>query len=520
MPHSRKLRVIFLQALIVWGNFAETATGIDGDPAAVSPDGSRVAIIDDADVLIVDCNTSELVSRCSGHLDDVSVCSWSPDGRRLATGSLDRTLRLWDADAGALSLALVGHQDHGESFTYGGHRMVWGAVTDCAWSSDGERLVSAGSDRLLITWDTRTGEALARLQGHVGPVVGCAWSDDNRRVVSRGGTFEHIQDGSVRLWDACHGVELGEIPPDAAAAEALDLHKVRAGGGSTFGSPSASSLPSPDRLWSATTESDRWRTDKIMVRSRKTGEERELPVDETTDRVHLAWYPDSRHLAVASDQLIVFDVAERTAIMRAPLRASATRLHIVNAGTGLLVGDHERLCRIFTVEGLDASGPGHAVPIGPREEPADSLVRPLAEEDPVAWLRLLRGMLVNQKLNTAESIRRAYASLVAHDTTEGTFEATIVDPFSPSIDSLNAEVWYFGAIFLWYDQRSAERCLRTALERSAEHSKSRALLGWLLVETGRNGEADEYFDQCDDETVIAVAEMVLGLDVVSPDDQN
>jgi hypothetical protein len=129
-------------------------------------------------------------------------------------------------------------------------------------------------------------------------------------------------------------------------------------------------------------------------------------------------------------------------------------------------------------------------------------------------------MLVNQELNTAESIRRAYESLVSHDTTEGIFEAAIADPFSPSIDSLNAELWCFGAIFLWHDRRSAERCLRTALERCAEHPKSRALLGWLLVETGRSEEADEYFDQCDDETVIEAGKTVLGLDTASPNDQN
>jgi WD40 repeat protein len=63
--------------------------------------------------------------------------AWRADGERLASGSRDRTVRLWSADGGATPVVLEGHA---------------GSVTSVAWSPDGRRLASASEDGAVRVW--------------------------------------------------------------------------------------------------------------------------------------------------------------------------------------------------------------------------------------------------------------------------------------------------------------------------------------------------------------------------------
>jgi WD40 repeat protein len=141
-------------------------------------------------MILWNAETGALIARLDGHEHWYSSIAFSPDGRRMATGSRDRTVRVWDAETGALIARLDGHEL---------------GISSVAFSPDGRRIASGSYDNMVRVWDAETGALITRLDGHTSAVQNVAFDHDGRRIVSVS------RDRTERVWDAETGACLDVI---------------------------------------------------------------------------------------------------------------------------------------------------------------------------------------------------------------------------------------------------------------------------------------------------------------------
>ncbi|MFF5538755.1 trypsin-like peptidase domain-containing protein [Streptomyces cinerochromogenes] len=152
---------------------------------AFSPDGRTLATGSiDRTARLRDMDTGKTRMILKGHRGPVWSVAFSPDGRTLATASEDRTVRLWDVATGKTRTILRGHHD-------------W--VSWVAFSSDGRTLATASKDHTARLWDVATGKTRIILKGHHDWVYSVAFSPDGRTLATAS------KDHTARLWDVATG---------------------------------------------------------------------------------------------------------------------------------------------------------------------------------------------------------------------------------------------------------------------------------------------------------------------------
>ncbi|CAE6535674.1 unnamed protein product, partial [Rhizoctonia solani] len=292
--------------LAIW-NFSTTTRS-----PVYSPDGTQIAVGVGHNVLLLSALTGQaMLPPLEGHTGAVVSVQFSPDGSRIVSGSLDKTIRLWSTKNGE---TLIG--------PLGGQTALVGSIV---FSPDGTLIISGSPDDNVSVWDTRSGERL------LGPLTGNNVGVVSIKYLSNGQCVAFgISDGSAVLWDTHNEQVLTTLPPDIynvtfssadISSDGMRVATASNGGGvyvwdlktgqatlgplraieaSTGGRncPQATSVSfSPDSLWLASSMSDR----NIYLWDAQTGGIVLGPLEGHTDNItSLSFSPDCAYLVSGS----------------------------------------------------------------------------------------------------------------------------------------------------------------------------------------------------------------------------
>jgi WD40 repeat protein len=212
-PDGKRLVCGGLNSLTIWSCSSKDCERLvrkDGPTCrcvAFSPDGKTIALgCDDGTVRLLDGKTAQERAVLRGHADVVRSLAFSPDGSRLVSSGQDREILLWDAIAGA-RVRSIGQPG-------------MNPVQLVAYSPRGKHVAIgevSGSPHDIALVDPATGEITSRLAGHDTGVNALAFSPDGQTLATAGG------DRTIKFWNVNDGSERATLKEGVGSVRSLSF---------------------------------------------------------------------------------------------------------------------------------------------------------------------------------------------------------------------------------------------------------------------------------------------------------
>lgn len=162
---------------------------------AISPDGKTIASgSEDGTIKLWKLESQELIYTLAGHSRMVNSVAISGDGQTLASGSKDNTIKLWNPKTGELIRTLEGHS---------------ASVTSVAIDPSATILASGSADKTIKIWNLKTGELIRSLSGHTGFVESVAIALDGSLLASGS------RDTTIKIWNLKTGELMRTLPKNS-----------------------------------------------------------------------------------------------------------------------------------------------------------------------------------------------------------------------------------------------------------------------------------------------------------------
>ncbi|MEH1794450.1 WD40 repeat domain-containing protein [Nostoc sp.] len=193
-----------LVAVVISGGF-RTLTGHSNivNSVSFSPDGKTLASgSGDKTIKLWNLETGKEIRALMGHSLIVFSVSFSPDGKTLASGSWDKTIKLWNLETGK------------EIRTLTGHSLI---VNSVSFSPDGKTLASSSADKTIKLWNLETGKEIRALTGHSNYVASVSFSPDGKTLASGSA------DKTIKLWNLETGKEIRALTGHSSVVNSVSF---------------------------------------------------------------------------------------------------------------------------------------------------------------------------------------------------------------------------------------------------------------------------------------------------------
>jgi WD40 repeat protein len=201
------ISVLVLGGYVILHNLSDNSTliGHSGEvnSLAFSRDGITLASgSDDKTIKIWNLNNKKEIRTFKGHSNFVYSVAISPDNQIFVSGSKDKTIKIWNLKTGQLINTLDGHKDF---------------VNSVAISPDGQTIASASYDHTIKLWNLKTLQLIRTFNGHSAQVLSVAISPDNQILISGS------KDKTIKMWNLKTGQEIRTIQGHLADVNAIAI---------------------------------------------------------------------------------------------------------------------------------------------------------------------------------------------------------------------------------------------------------------------------------------------------------